>query len=318
MPYYNLGTCSRIADTRLGFRVDRANTTLLPQTTNETLFTIAGGRVLMAAIIGECVTSPSGADNAKLTCYPTVATAGDTDICAALDINTCDTGDILSITGTITDAMLVAHKGAAQIGHPIILPIGTLNLDCDANRTGGFKWSLFYVPLDDGAYVEASTISTSTSQYYDEASRQRIRDIVLGCRVDKAATALPAGVYGALFNIAGGKVAITAMIGECTVAVGGANLIKYTATPTTATLVDLSAGGAGADMNTDDIGDLMSFTGIPANDTLGVHNGSINIGIPVAVAIGSVGITCSQNTAGTFKWSLFYVPIDVGAIVAAA
>jgi hypothetical protein len=316
MPYYDLLTRQRLADVRLGFRVDR-DTATLPQTTNHALFNIAGGRVLMTAIIGEVTTAIGGADNTKLTAYPTVATAGTTDICANLDIDTCDVGDILSITGTPADAMLVAHGGAAQTGKAVVLPIGTLNLACAANRDGAIKWSLFYFPLDDGAYVEASTVSTATSQFYDEASRQRIRDIILGCRVDKTATILPNTTYSDLFNIAGGKVLVAAMIGECTVAVGGANACKFFVNPTVATspTTDLCTA---VDINTDDIGDLLSMTGTPGDGLLVAHKGAVQIGYPVIVQTGTIGIHAAGNTAGTFKWMLFYVPIDVGATVTAA
>jgi hypothetical protein len=271
----------------------------------------------MTGIMGEVTTAIGGADNTKLTAYPTVATAGTTDLCANLDIDTCDVGDILSITGTPADAMLAAHVGCARIDKPVVLPIGTLNLACAASRTGNIKWTMFYVPIDDGAYVYASTISTSTSQHYDEWSRQRIRDMILGCRVDKAATALPSSVYGALYNIAGGKVLITAMIGECTVAVGGANNVKYTVTPTAATspVTDICAD---ADLDTCDIGDLTSWTGIPANDILVAHKGAVQLGCPQICQTGSIGVTCDATTDGTFKWVLFYFPIDVGATVAAA
>ncbi len=316
MPYYDLLTRQRIADVRLGLRVDR-DTATLPQATNHALFNIVGGRVLMTAIIGEVTTAIGGADNTKLTAYPTVATAGDTDLCANLDIDTCDVGDILSITGTPGDAMLVAHKGAAQIGKPVVLPIGTLNLACAASRTGAIKWTMFYIPLDDGAYVEASTISTSTSQFYDESSRQRIRDIVLGCRVDKTATALPDSTAGNLFTIAGGKVLVTAIIGECTVAVGGANNVKLVANPTVATAGDTDLC-ATADIDTCDIGDLLSITGTPADALLVAHKGAVQIGYPVIGQTGTLQVNTDATLAGTFKWLCFYIPIDVGATITAA
>jgi hypothetical protein len=35
----------------------------------------------------------------------------------------------------------------------IVVPIGAIKLNTAATNTGAFKWSLFYVPLDDGASV---------------------------------------------------------------------------------------------------------------------------------------------------------------------
>jgi hypothetical protein len=157
MPNYNQSTRQSLADIILGMRVDRATATL-PQSTNAAIFTIAGGNVLMTGILGEVTVAIGAADNTKLTAYPTLTTAGDTDLCATVDIDTCDIGDLLSITGTPATAMLVAHKGAVQMGgpHGVVLQPGGLPLDCDASTTGSIKWSIFYIPLEDGAYVTAA------------------------------------------------------------------------------------------------------------------------------------------------------------------
>jgi len=157
MPNFNQSTRNMMEAMILGLRVTRATATL-PQTTNSSLFTIAGGVVLMTGILGEVTTAIGAADNTKLTHYPTVATAGDTDICGTVDIDTCDIGDMLSITGTPADAMLVAHKGSVQMMQykGVVLQEGTLDLDCDASTTGAIKWSLWYIPLEPGAYVTAA------------------------------------------------------------------------------------------------------------------------------------------------------------------
>jgi hypothetical protein len=38
----------------------------------------------------------------------------------------------------------------------MVVAAGTIDLDCAASNTGSVKWSIWYVPLDDGAYVEAA------------------------------------------------------------------------------------------------------------------------------------------------------------------
>lgn len=141
----------------LGIKVDRATATL-PQGTAGAIFTIAGGKVLMTSIVGEVTVAIGGANATKLTANPTVATAGDTDLCTAVDIDTCDVGDLLSITGTPGDALLVAHKGAVQTmgPHGVIMQTGTLDLDCAGSVTGSIKWVLTYVPIDDGATIVAA------------------------------------------------------------------------------------------------------------------------------------------------------------------
>ena len=65
------------------------------------------------------------------------------------------------------------------------------------------------------------------------------RDLALGVKVDKATAVLPATAYGALFTVAGGRVLVTGLIGEFTIAADAtATTVKVTGTPTTGTAVD--------------------------------------------------------------------------------
>lgn len=138
----------------LGAQLVRATATL-PQSGNHALFTITGGKILMTSIQGEVTVDIGGTDNVKLTAYPTLTTAGDTDLCTAIDIDTCVVGDVLGITGTPGEALLVAHKGVVQqmLTGGVILQTGALHLVADASRTGSIKWKMTYIPLDDGAEV---------------------------------------------------------------------------------------------------------------------------------------------------------------------
>jgi len=160
MPHYNQSERQAFAATVLGIRVDRA-TAALPQGTNAAIFTIAGGLVLMTAIVGEVTTViASVANSAKLTAYPTAAAAADTDLCAALDVGTtpCDVGDLLSITGVPGSAMVASDVGSVETMLPkgVILQEGALHLACTASQTGNIKWSIWYMPLEKGGYVVAA------------------------------------------------------------------------------------------------------------------------------------------------------------------
>lgn len=138
-----------------GEKVDRA-TAALPQTTQSALFTVAGGRVLMTGIVGEVTTViQTQANNTKLTANPTTGT--DVDICAVLNISAKEVGTLFGVTGLFSDALVGANAGASVFpGNPVVLPIGTLDLNCAASNTGSVKWSLFYIPLDNGATVTAA------------------------------------------------------------------------------------------------------------------------------------------------------------------
>jgi len=138
----------------LGLRVDRPPATL-PATTAGALFTIVG-RVAVTQIVGEVTTIIQTQANAtKLTANPTVGTAA--DICATLDITADEVGTLYSITGTAATAMTgVSAGGVAGMAVQVVLQPGTLDLDCAATSTGAVRWTIFYVPLDEGASIVAA------------------------------------------------------------------------------------------------------------------------------------------------------------------
>lgn len=152
---YNWSGRQAAALVQLGVRVDKTATTN-PQSTAVDLFTIAGGRVLLTGIVGE-VTTIMGAvgNNTQLRSNPTTGTTS--PICAVLDTANDEVGTLYGITGSVGDAMLGDDAGGVRMGPAaVVLPIGSLELHCAANNTGATKWSLWYVPLDDGATVTAA------------------------------------------------------------------------------------------------------------------------------------------------------------------
>jgi hypothetical protein len=145
----------QIRQIALGTKVDRS-TAALPQTTQSALFTITGGRVLLTSIVGEVTTAiQNQANNTKLVANPTTGT--DVDICAVLSVANDEVGCLYGITGLFSDAMVGANAGATVVQrNAVVLPVGTLDLSCAASNTGSVKWSITYVPLDDGASVAAA------------------------------------------------------------------------------------------------------------------------------------------------------------------
>lgn len=134
-------------------RTERA-TQALPQTDAEALFTVAGGRIIVTAVVGEVTTAiENQANNTKLTHNPGTGTS--TDICAVLNIANDEVGTLYGITGVLSDAL----QGAGQVlrgqTQEVVLKPGTIDLDCAASNDGAVKWTLFWAPLDRGAYVVA-------------------------------------------------------------------------------------------------------------------------------------------------------------------
>jgi hypothetical protein len=159
MPSYNLSTRQSIADINQGIRVDRA-TANLPQTGQDDLFTVAGGRVLVLGILGEVTTViQTQANNTNLEFSPDAATLSDNDLCAVLDISADAVGTMYTIDGTAGNAMVDSGTNgwvAYTLASPLFLAEGSIELHCAASNTGQVKWSIWYVPLDDGAYIEAA------------------------------------------------------------------------------------------------------------------------------------------------------------------
>ena len=139
-----------------GIRVDRATDTL-PQTADEALFTITGGRALLLGLVGQVTTViQTQANNTKIKFNPN-ATGADQDLCAVLDITADPVGEMYTISGTVGDAMRSDLLiGNAMLTAPLLLSAGAIELDCAASNTGSVSWSIIYVPWDTDATVTAA------------------------------------------------------------------------------------------------------------------------------------------------------------------
>lgn len=140
-----------------GIKVDRT-TSSLPATTDLTLFTVTGGRIVLTGLVGEVTTVIQAQANAvKIKSVPTTGTAG--DISGTLDINAFEVGALVSLNGTaLSTALSGANASAALFNRApgLVIPIGSIKLNTAATNTGAMKWSLTYIPFDDGASVAAA------------------------------------------------------------------------------------------------------------------------------------------------------------------
>jgi len=136
-----------------------------------------------------------------------------------------------------------------------------------------------------------------------------------GERVDRAAANLPQTAAAAIFNITGGRVAITKIVGEVTTIMqAAANNIKLIANPTVGGSVDICAVVEG---NGKVVGSLVGITGEPTDPLI------INASIPgqvsdVVLSVGALELSTSASRTGAIKWSVWYVALDDGAKVVAA
>ena len=154
MAVNTVASSAALANAVYGIRVDRASATL-PATTQTEYFHVYNGRCLVTMLVGEVTTVVQAqACNTSWESNPTTGTTN--AMCAVLDITGCEAGTLFSITGTVGDAMIKGSSGAVkgQLA-PVVVAVGGLELKTSATNTGATKWSLFYLPLDDGAYIAA-------------------------------------------------------------------------------------------------------------------------------------------------------------------
>lgn len=142
----------------------------------------------------------------------------------------------------------------------------------------------------------------------------------LGEQADAALAALPQSKAENLFTISGGRVLMTAIIGEVTTVIEtAANNLKLTATPTTGTARDICAN---RDIGTApwQEGDVLGITGINTDAMIpAVSAGSVEgVTVPVVLQEGTLDWACDASKTGKIKWTMRYIAIDDGAQVVAS
>lgn len=153
----NLGDAAAARQTVLGNRVTRA-AALLPATGQAAIFTVKGGKVLVTSLIGEVVVvMPATTNTLQIAGNPTTGT--DVVWTTAVSTASKEVGSVITPGLTAGGALQVANAGAGNSVGPTgyVAQIGTIDLITTGTAaTGTVKWTLTYVPLDDGASVVAA------------------------------------------------------------------------------------------------------------------------------------------------------------------
>lgn len=136
-----------------GTKVSKASTAYT-STIAQTLFTITGGRVWVKLFMAT-VTTIHGATtlNIKTATAPTAGTA--VALSTDTDTNALEAGATLYVPGT-GGATIKANGGVVLAGTApagFIASTGTITFTPSATTTGATTWDLWYIPIDDGAYV---------------------------------------------------------------------------------------------------------------------------------------------------------------------
>ncbi len=140
----------------------------IPATTTDQIFRVKGGRVLVKALVGEVTTViQTQADNMKVSAKKldnaSAAVGTAVDVAANVDITAREVGGLYFVEGDGTAGVL-SNAGAAYVGANSgqwICAQGEIYLTTSATNTGAMKWDIWYMPLDEGAYVESVGVATA-------------------------------------------------------------------------------------------------------------------------------------------------------------
>lgn len=131
----------------------------LPQTATATLFTVAGGNVLVTGLLG--LVSGTAIQNQACTLalgtVPTTGTASSTGLATATSIQNKEIGTwvVPQASSGAGGALVVGTNAGSTLFLPaaFVVPPGTISWTTSASNTGKMAWYLTYVPLDPGGSV---------------------------------------------------------------------------------------------------------------------------------------------------------------------
>jgi hypothetical protein len=211
-------------------------------------------------------------------------------------INNATHSDLITAAKIAADAI-----GASEIADDAI--------DAAAIKDAAIDAATFAADAITAAKVADDAVSEEHVD--DDATTQLTKGIV----VTKASASLPQSTASAIFNVTGGKVLITSIVGEVTTQIQNqANDTKLVANPSTGTSVDMCAV---LDIADDEVGALYSITGTVGDALAGGSAGTVaDMTTALVVNTGSIDLNCAASNTGEIKWVLTYIPLDSGAAVA--
>lgn len=152
MPNYDLNTIGAYTKYVKGIRVDRE----IAGIADGALFLVVNGPVQLNLLYGIVTNTVGAAIHFHMDYVADLATGNFAMNVESADFTTDAIGTVYILPATAAGAITTDGGGGLQLfRNPFILQPGHIWLDADATVTGTIKWSLFYVPLIEGAYVEA-------------------------------------------------------------------------------------------------------------------------------------------------------------------
>jgi hypothetical protein len=130
----------------------------------------------------------------------------------------------------------------------------------------------------------------------------------------RAAAVLPATATGVLFNVVGGNVLVTSLVGQVTTVMSATatNLKLNILNTATTGNADLSANVLVTSLA---VGTLFTIPTLAAAGTVGVFGAQNN---EFVIGAGSIRAITDATNTGAMKWYVNYISLDPGAYVVAA
>lgn len=145
----------------------------------------------------------------------------------------------------------------------------------------------------------------------------QLRTLLFGDQVIKSKQALPQNTTGALFNVSGGNVLVTSLIGQVTTAIQNqACTLGLGISPNTGTAENAGIAAAGSITALEAGSYLTPGTSAGAAIVSGGHAGNaVELPTPFVAPAGTITATTNANNTGNISWYLSYIPLDNGAAV---
>jgi len=146
-----------------------------------------------------------------------------------------------------------------------------------------------------------------------------LRTAKLGIRLARDTATLPQTTAAAIFNIVGGNVLMTLIIGHITTILGAVGNMSLEENPTVGTTEVLCAVIAAGTFAQDD---LVGISGVPAAAML--PDSGLTGGIPgmttqgVVLRVGTLDLRLSASSTGSIQWTVYYIPLEPASYMSVA
>lgn len=149
-----------------------------------------------------------------------------------------------------------------------------------------------------------------------------VRTIAAGINVSRAVAVLPATALQSIYTVTGGRILVVSLTGTVVAATDATvTTLSVGITPTLGAGTSKPAALAVATAVTSrEAGTMLGLGATIAAALVVGADASVPLALPPRQVVGSgaITITTSATNAGTVKWDLTYIPLDVAAQVAAA